>query len=86
VYRSNQKTGRRSDESVLHEVSLNQGDEEPKEHYNEERQTGNSGNVPSVRHQDVQNWEELGREPNLKNLLEGWVFPWERRIRPFLST
>jgi len=64
-------------------VSLNQGDEEPKEHDNEERQTSNPGNVPDLWHEDVQNREELGREPNLKNLLEGWVFPWERRIRPF---
>jgi hypothetical protein len=73
VYRSNQKVGRRSDESVLHEVSLNQGDKEPKERYNEERQTSNPGNMPSVWHQDVQNREELDREANLKNLLEGWV-------------
>jgi hypothetical protein len=40
-------------------VSLKQGDEEPKEHDDEERQAGNPGNMPNVWHQDVQNWEEL---------------------------
>jgi hypothetical protein len=40
-------------------VSLKQGDEEPKEHNNEERQTSNPRNMPSVWHQDVQNWQKL---------------------------
>ena len=53
------KNGGCSDESILHEVSLKQGDEEPKEHNNEERQTSNPRNMPSVWYQDVQDWQEL---------------------------
>ena len=43
----------------MHEVSLKQGDEEPKEHNNEERQASNPRNMPSVWHQDVQDWQDL---------------------------
>jgi hypothetical protein len=46
---------------ILREASLKQGDKEPKEHNNEERQTSDPGNVPSVWHQDVPYWEGLGQ-------------------------
>jgi len=47
------------DASILYEMPGQEGDEKPKGDYDEERQTSNPRNVPNVRHQDVQNWEEL---------------------------
>ena len=48
---------------ILYEVQSQKGDERPQEHNHEEREAGDSRNVPFMRHQDVQNREELGRFP-----------------------
>jgi hypothetical protein len=65
-------------------VSLKQGDEELKEHNNEERQTGNPGNMPSVWHQDVQNWQELDLLGHGRQNSKGLDFPGIGMSSPFI--
>ena len=45
---------------LLREVPHQEGNEEPKEHHHEERQTGNPGRMPDLWHEDVQNRQGLG--------------------------
>ena len=40
-------------------------DEGPKEHHHEEWKAGNSGDMPHLRYENVQDWEGLGRHLNL---------------------
>jgi len=47
------------DASILYEVPCQKGDEERQEHNHEERQAGNTGCMPNMRHQDVPNREEI---------------------------
>jgi hypothetical protein len=64
-------------------VPLKQGDEEPKEHNNEERQASDPRNMPSVWHQDVPNWEELATSASQERLdvhrmraIQPFFLPW----------
>lgn len=50
-----QKQGGVPDASVLREMSRQEGSKEPQEHHHEERQTGDTGGMPGLRHQDVPN-------------------------------
>jgi len=54
-----QKLQRGYHDSILHEVPRQERDQEPKESDHEERQAGDPGCLPEVRHQDVQDWEKL---------------------------
>jgi hypothetical protein len=45
--------------SLLCEMPHQERNEEPQSHYYEEWQTGNTGRLPGLRHQDVQNRQEL---------------------------
>ena len=54
-----QQKGGRPDASVLYEMPDQERNERPQEHYHEEWQAGNPGNMPNLRDQNVQDREEL---------------------------
>ena len=65
-----------SNASILYEVPGQKGNEGRQKDNHEKWQAGNSGRVPCVRNQDVQNWQELDlllTEPNRTQ--KGWIFP-----------
>ena len=58
-YHTNNKRGIKPDASILRKVSNKEGDEGLQDHQDEERQTGDPGNVSGVWNQDVPNRQSL---------------------------
>jgi hypothetical protein len=46
---------------ILREVPRQKGDERPEVHHHEKWQTGHTGYMPGMRHQDVPNWKSLNK-------------------------
>ena len=57
--------GRWTNASILHEMPYQKGNERRQGHNHEEWETGNPRRVSRVRHQDVQNREELSWHQNI---------------------
>jgi hypothetical protein len=55
------RRGGKTDAGLLCEVPRQEGDEKPQEHHDEEWQAGDPGHMPYMRHEDVQNWQGLGK-------------------------
>jgi hypothetical protein len=64
--------GGRPDASVLYEMPDQERNERPQEHYYEEWQAGNPGNMPNLRDQNVQDRE--GITLIIWGLNLGWIF------------
>jgi len=59
------KKGGRANASILCEMPSQERDEGPKDHNHEEWKASNSGDMPHLRYENVQDWEGLGRHLNL---------------------
>jgi hypothetical protein len=59
-YKRREKEGK-TDAGLLCEVPRQERDEKPQEHHDEEWQAGDPGRMPHLWHEDVQNWQSLGK-------------------------
>ena len=68
---------------LLREVPCQEGNKRCQKHHHEERQAGNSGRMPDLWHENVQNRQGLGRLRHSPAQLKRAGYPWYWDVQPF---